>query len=61
MSLSIEVGDHRVVTREGVREPHLFKLRSGDLLLTCHARSKRSCGSVLRVASAPRGLSVHMG
>ena len=38
MALSIEVGEHRVVSRQAVREPHLFRLRSGDLLLTFHVQ-----------------------
>ncbi len=39
MGLSIEVGKHRVLTREAVREPQLLRLRNGDLLLTCHVQS----------------------
>ncbi|MEN9632283.1 MAG: hypothetical protein RL077_687 [Verrucomicrobiota bacterium] len=39
--LAIAVGEHRVVTREAVREPQLFKLRSGDLLLTFHVQPDR--------------------
>jgi hypothetical protein len=36
--LSIEVGEHRLITREAVREPHLFRLQTGDLLLTYHVQ-----------------------
>ncbi|MCA1809961.1 MAG: glycoside hydrolase [Lentisphaerae bacterium] len=38
MRLKIEVGEHAVVTQAAVREPQLFKLRSGDLLLTYHVQ-----------------------
>jgi BNR repeat-like domain len=36
MKLSISIGEHRTISSEGVRAPHLFKLRNGDLLLTFH-------------------------
>jgi hypothetical protein len=39
--LAIAIGEHRVVTRDGVREPQLLKLRSGDLLLTYHVQPDR--------------------
>lgn len=39
--LRVEIGEHRVVSREAVREPALFKLRSGDLLLTYHVQGDR--------------------
>lgn len=38
MRLRVEVGDHKVVTRDAVREPQLLKLQSGDLLLTYHVQ-----------------------
>jgi hypothetical protein len=37
--LSIEMGEHALVTREAVREPQVFKLHSGDLLLTYHVQA----------------------
>ena len=37
-ALAIELGVHRVVNRDAIREPSLLKLRSGDLLLTYHAQ-----------------------
>lgn len=40
-ALSIVLGEHRLVTREGVREPQLFKLRAGELLLTYHVQPDR--------------------
>jgi len=39
MTLAIEVGGHRIVSREGMREAQLLKLRSGDLLLTYHVQA----------------------
>lgn len=36
MPLTIECGEHRAISTEGVRAPHLFPLRNGDLLLTFH-------------------------
>lgn len=38
MTLLIDVGDHRVVSRTAVREPQVFRLRNGDLLLTFHVQ-----------------------
>lgn len=34
--LNIILGDHRVVTRDAMRAPHLFQCRNGDLLMTAH-------------------------
>lgn len=39
MPLSISLAAHRVVTRNGLREPQLLKLASGDLLLTYHVQA----------------------
>ena len=41
MALSITVGEHRVVSRTGVREPQLLRLRNGDLVLTYHVQPDR--------------------
>ena len=48
MRLRIERGEDRIVNSEGVRAPHLFKLRNGNLLLTFHVQAdmhfaKRKC------------------
>ena len=39
MALEIEIGEHRVVSREGVREPQILRLHNGDLLLTYHVQA----------------------
>lgn len=38
LDLTISITDHRILTREGVREPQLYKLRSGELLLSFHTQ-----------------------
>lgn len=38
MSIRVTLGEETLVTREGVREPQLLKLASGDLLLTYHVQ-----------------------
>lgn len=38
-TLTVEIGEHRVVTRHAVREPALCQLPGGDLLLTCHVQA----------------------
>ena len=48
MPLRIERGEDRIVNEEGVRSPHLFQLRNGDILMTFHVQSdmhfaKRKC------------------
>lgn len=40
-ALRVSIGEHRVVTRDAVREPTLFQLRSGELLLTYHVQGDR--------------------
>ncbi len=37
--LSVEAGEHCVASQEAVREPQLFKLKSGDILLTYHVQA----------------------
>src|SRR5210317_1070829 len=37
MPLKITRGKERIICKEGVREPHLLKLKNKDLLLTFHA------------------------
>lgn len=36
MSLDINFGQHQLISTEGARAPHLFRLRNGDVLLTFH-------------------------
>lgn len=37
--LRVNVCEHRMVSQEAVREPQLFKLKSGDILLTYHVQA----------------------
>jgi len=39
VTVCIEVGEHQIVTRLGLREPQLLNLHSGDLLLTYHVQA----------------------
>jgi hypothetical protein len=53
--LAVSIGEHRLITRDAVREPQLFKLRSGDLLLTFHVQGDRHFAERKGMRSADGG------
>ena len=57
MALRITRGEDRIVTEEGVRAPHLFRLRNGDLLLTFHVQADQHFAKRINLRSVDNGLT----
>mgnify|MGYP006290640663 CR=1 FL=1 len=55
MMLQIERGEDRVISEEGIRAPHVFRLENGTLLLTFHVQADQHFAKRINLRSKDNG------
>lgn len=55
--LRITQGEHRLISREGIRAPHLFQTSAGNLLLSFHVQADQHFAKRVNLISRDRGES----